>query len=223
MSKPRKIKPDGADGHRERMFIKYLNSSKNDANMRDVLEMLFYFTIRVRDTRDSAVELMRNYHGDIRAVLNAPPEELCQTDGVGPKSAFLLNLVGTIVDRLDSDEDYSGSFSEASETELIYDLIDRCADIDSEEMAIVFHDVDNRIIRTHVFSASPRNFDTNDMYRLMSLASGFHAASLTILHLAGNSDIYPCASDAKFHRYMSDALQTTGLVLRAIPLRDVYR
>lgn len=212
MAKPKKIKPEGADGHRGRMFAKFLNTPTPDANLRDVLEMLLYYPIKVRDTRDSAVELMERYDGDLQELLCAPTEELCETDGIGPRCALFLNVVGEIVNRLTTGEGIDNN-SEYSEEDILYEFMDQCANIDDDRIAAVFYDASKKFIGMHIFDSSPTSFDQNDMYRLMSLASGYHASAVAISHLVPTTPAYPNTSDTKFRRYISDALYTTGLVL----------
>ncbi len=212
MSKPKKIKPEGADGHRARMFAKFLNTPAPDANLRDVLEMLLYYPIKVRDTRDSAVELMKRYDSDLQELLCAPTEDLCETDGIGPRCALFLNVVGEIVNRLNSGQD-SDYDPEYTEEDILYEFMERCAEIDDEKIAAVFYDSSKRFIGMHIFDASPRSFDQNDMYRLMSLASGYHAAAVSMAHLVCGTSAFPDMADTRFRRYISDALYTTGLVL----------
>ncbi len=193
------------------MFAKFLNTPAPDVNLRDILEMLLYYPIKVRDTRDSAVDLMDRYNGDLQKLLCAPPEDLCQIEGIGPKCALFLNVVGEVVKRLSSEED--GGESEYSEEDIMYEFMERCADIDDEKIGAVFYDASKRFIGIHVFDATPRSFNQNDMYRLMSLAAGYHAAAVSIAHLVPGTTAFFDVFDTKFRRYISDALYTTGLVL----------
>lgn len=100
--KPKKIKPAGADGHRSRMFDKFLAANDNNVLPRDIIEMLLYYPIKIRDTRDVAVALMDKF-GSADKVLSAPGEELSSTEGVGEGSARFLQMVGCAARRL-SDE-----------------------------------------------------------------------------------------------------------------------
>ena len=213
VAKQRKIKPEGADGHRSRMFAKFLNSSQGDVQLRDVVEMLLYYCVRVRDTRDSAVELMKKYNGDIRRLLSAPIDELCETDDIGPRSALLLSIVGEIVSRLDDTPIGAQDAPESSESDILYALLDKCLQLDTEAIAVIFYDALGEPIETNIFDTSPKDFDQNDMYRLMSLAAGYNSAAVAVAHLAGDPELFPNANDTRFKRYISDALQTTGLTL----------
>ncbi len=215
MSKPRKIKPEGADGHRSRMIAKFLNSSSGDVLPRDIVEMLLYYPVKVRDTRDSAVDLMKRYNGDIESLLSAPPEELCQTDDIGPKSALLLNVVGEIVSRLKGGGDEAGSLNVITEEDIIRALLDKCITLTDDAISITFYNAANTPIETHIFDASPETFDQNDMYTLMSLAAGYNSAAVLVAHLADDPQKFPVAADVSFKRYIHDALHTTGLTLKA--------
>lgn len=213
VAKPRKIKPEGADGHRSRMFAKFLNSSQGDVQLRDVIEMLLYYSVRVRDTRDSAVELMKKYGGDARRLLSAPPDELCQTEDIGPRSALLLNVVGEIVSRLDSETDVPDKACAPDESDILYALLDVCLQLTDDAVAVIFYGLLGEPLDTYIFDTSPKCFDQNDMYRLMSMAAGYNSTSVAVAHLTGDPDMFPNADDTRFKRYISDALQTTGLTL----------
>lgn len=98
-SNPRKIKPIGADGHRKRMIAKFITAYDKDLYKRDLLEILLFYSIPVRDTRDIAVNLMQENGGNIYKVLDSPADKLCKVNGIGPKSAALLKTAGIIVKR----------------------------------------------------------------------------------------------------------------------------
>lgn len=74
--KPKKIKPEDADGHRERMRERLFNALAHLIPARYVLEMLLFYVIRVADTRDIAVALYRRFNKKIRNTLEADPDEL---------------------------------------------------------------------------------------------------------------------------------------------------
>ncbi|MBQ8551595.1 MAG: hypothetical protein IJ428_02140 [Clostridia bacterium] len=207
--KPRKIKPEGADGHRSRMFTKFLNASDRDVLPRDIVEMLLYFSIPVRDTRDSAVHLMNCFDGDIRKLLNAPADILQETDGIGPSSAMLLNLVGHIADRLESED--ADTRPRLSTTEDICGLfLDHYSFPSDDELWLAFFDNSMRAVILK-FKDAPIEVYFNDIYELLRLSSKYHSQIFVLARMSYNNNVFPIAEDAMIIKFVTDMLQGSEL------------
>ncbi len=209
--KPRKVKPIGADGHRGRMFTKFLNTSDCDMLPRDIVEMLLYFSIPVRDTRDSAVDLMSRSDNNIRKLLSESPEYLQRTDGVGPSSALLLNLVGHIADRLESDSsDERKSYHTREE---ICQLFSENYNFPKEdELWVAFFDNAMRAI-IHKFKSEPIELYAEDIYNLVGLSAKYHSNILAIGRMAASRTLYPTNRDMMICRYVKSSLSASQITL----------
>ena len=207
--KPRKIKPTGADGHRSRMFTKFLNAAGRDILPRDLLEMALYFSIPVRDTRDSAVELMSYFQNNIRTVLNAPSSELEKIDGVGPESAVLLNLLGHIALRLESED---------SDDRTRYTTIDDICTLfmqnynfpEEDELWVAFFDNSMRAI-IHKFKSEPIEIYTDDIYELFALSAKYHSNTFAIARMSSAKSVYPTIRDNLIHQFIRSTLEGSPL------------
>ena len=80
------------DGHRKRMLSKFLEYGIDSLHPHEMLEILLYYAIPRRDTNPLAHELIRQF-GSIRAVFDAPYEELLRIPGVGPSAATLIKMI----------------------------------------------------------------------------------------------------------------------------------
>ena len=80
------------EGHRERLRERYRQTGLDHFTDHEVLELLLGYTILQKDTNPIAHALIRHF-GDLRAVLNASEEALCQVEGVGPGTAFFLTML----------------------------------------------------------------------------------------------------------------------------------
>ena len=86
------------DNHRERMRRRYMIEGADGFSSHELLEMLLYYSVPRGDTNGTAHALLEQ-NGGLWNVLQAQPEVLELTDGVGEKTALLLRLVGDIVRR----------------------------------------------------------------------------------------------------------------------------
>ena len=82
-------------GHRQRMKEKYLSKGIEVLSDHEKLEMLLYFTNKVKDTNAMAHGLIKEF-GNLDNVFKADIEYLTNVKGVGKETAFLINFVSEI-------------------------------------------------------------------------------------------------------------------------------
>jgi len=80
------------NGHRARLLERYIRGGIVSLNNYEILELLLTFVIPRRDTKPLAKNLLARY-GTVSAAINAPFDELCEFDGLGPRSAALFPLI----------------------------------------------------------------------------------------------------------------------------------
>ena len=80
-------------GHRQRMRSRLKRFGPEVFDTYELLEMLLYYTVPVKDTNPLAKKLLTRF-GSLDGVLSAAVEELKTVDGIGEKSAELINRVG---------------------------------------------------------------------------------------------------------------------------------
>lgn len=78
--------------HRSRVKRRFIEEGLTNFADHEALELLLFFAIPQKDTNDLAHRLLEDF-GSLRRVLEAPPEQLMQTKGIGEHAAILLNLV----------------------------------------------------------------------------------------------------------------------------------
>ena len=79
-------------GHRQRMRSKFKRCREDVFETYELLEMLLFLTIPVRDTKPIAKRLLAHF-GGIAGVMAADEDELTEVDGVGAASARLIKVV----------------------------------------------------------------------------------------------------------------------------------
>lgn len=85
------------DGHRMRMRQRAERMTVEAMRSQDIVELLLYYALPRRDTKQQAGELMNRF-GDLESLLAADEEALCSVKGVGPRSARWLRTLGELVD-----------------------------------------------------------------------------------------------------------------------------
>jgi len=83
------------EGHRERLKNRFLTEGLDSFEQHQVLELLLFYAIPRRDTNELAHKLIKKY-GSLSGVLEANPEDLASTPGVGRNTAVLLSLIPSL-------------------------------------------------------------------------------------------------------------------------------
>ena len=84
-----------AEGHRERMRGRAEQMDKEDIRSQDIVELLLYYALPRRDTKDLAVSLMEKF-GSLEAILNADAKDIAAAPGIGVNTAAWLGSVGRL-------------------------------------------------------------------------------------------------------------------------------
>lgn len=205
--KEKKIKPIGADGHRARMFARFLNSESNFLS-RDIIEMLLYFSIPVRDTRDAAVMLNDRFNGDIREMLNADADILTKIPGVGKTTAAFLNTVGELVSRIDRAPTNPTPLLRIDPESVFSALY---PPKEQEEVWVAYfdgfgHPVDLRKIDIDLKSIKP-----SDVSAIIRHAKNRNAVSVAVAHIIDSPDSFPTVTDANAQKQIASLLDLSGI------------
>ena len=95
---------DRKEGHRNRVKTKYFEKGEGAFFDYELLEMLLFYSIPRKDTKDIAKALLEKF-GSLDNVLNADIRQLTTVEGIGRESACLIKLVADLRERaLDSRE-----------------------------------------------------------------------------------------------------------------------
>lgn len=80
-------------GHRQRMRRKFSDFGPRVFDTYELLEMLLYNTVPVKDTNPIAKRLLKRF-GTLDGILCATADELLEVEGVGAKTAEMITVVG---------------------------------------------------------------------------------------------------------------------------------
>ncbi len=198
-------------GHRQRVKERFQKEGLDSFDERHALELLLFYAIPRRDTKDIARRLLDKF-GSFSAVMEAPLKMLQQVEGIGPGASTFLKLVHdtgryylnnrdqgvTILDDLNKCGDYLTNFFHGRRTESVWVL---CLDAKCKLLAcqqIAEGGNDN-------VSISPRS--------IMEVALTVNASSVILAHNHPGGFAKPSDSDVLTTRYLGRVLASMGLPL----------
>lgn len=86
------------EGHRQRVKTRYLAEGLDAFEDHQVLEMLLFFCIPMKDTNELAHKMIMEY-GSLAGVFEANPTDLCKRCGVSENTAILVSLIPSLARR----------------------------------------------------------------------------------------------------------------------------
>lgn len=82
--------------HRARVREKFIKNGFKGFLDYEILEMLLFYCIPVKDTKKTAKDLIKEYK-TLANVFEAPRKDLMKIEGIGPNSALFLSMIPEIV------------------------------------------------------------------------------------------------------------------------------
>lgn len=145
---PEKKAGEEHDGHRERLWGRYINAHESMPD-HELVELMLFNIIPRANTNELAHRLLRRF-GSIRGILEAKPEEIMSVKGATPNIARFLLLYGEIEKRLQKvkEREYFNTKDLASS------LIEKIGKLPYEHIAIITADSKGRVISKLFYSES---------------------------------------------------------------------
>lgn len=87
-----KEKENAHAGHRARLKNRFLTEGLDAFNEHQILELLLFYTIPIKDTNEIAHDLIKTF-GSLSRVFDAHPKELQKVRGISEHSSALLSMI----------------------------------------------------------------------------------------------------------------------------------
>ena len=181
------------DGHRQRVYDRFLKEGLDSFSPHNVLEMLLFYSIPRADTNEIAHRLIERF-GSLAAVFDAPESELTKVTGVGERSAVLIKMIPQLARYYMTDKTadviITGS-RQAGEY-----LLPRYVGRTVETVMVVCLDNKSKVINTVIVHEGNINVSEVSIQAIASVALQSKASAIIIAHnhpdgiaLPSNDDI----------------------------------
>lgn len=187
-------------GHRQRQRTAYFENGIEVMTAYEVLEMLLFASIPVRDTQVFARLLLRRF-GSIGQVLDAQIEELVQSEGIRENSAIWLKVAGELCKRYAYGEREDPILLDSAEAATTYvtSLFSRDEDTNKKiTLYMLMMDDACRLLRSvkiGTYSIEPLR---TEMDTFIHLISSSHASSIMLAHSHPSRPLVPNYDDLLF-------------------------
>lgn len=200
--------------HRARVLEKFRRFGLDVFADHEVLELLLFFAIPRVDTNPIAHRLLARF-GSLHAVLEAPREQLCEVEGIGPRAADLLRLSAALWARYQQDVAKSERHSDKlnSFEKIGAYFVPQFAGEQDEVLLAAYLDGAGRVIKCEEVARGGRTHVTMDNYKIARAALLCGAAGVALAHNHPDGRVAPSAEDIAVTNRLEQALAGLGLQL----------
>lgn len=203
-------------GHRQRLRDRFLGSREDSLPDYELLELLLFFSVRIRDTKPLAKKLLEDF-GSFGSVLNAAPERLQDFSLLGEDNNLhhtlaLFKAVRVLAARM-SKEDASEGTVLTNWDKLIAYLRTSMAHRTVEQFRVLFLDRRNVLIADEIQNEG--SIDHTPVYprEVVKRALTLDASAVIMVHNHPSNHPTPSQGDIDMTRVVKQALHNVGVVL----------
>jgi len=196
-------------GHRERLRRKFMSAGAGALHDYELVELLLTYAIPLKDVKPIAKELLAR-HGDLAGLMDAPPEELEKTEGVGRNSAILISLIKNICAEYLAIK-MRGKDSLSSPSSVIDFARMKLAGLREESFMVVYLDAKNHVNDHEVINSG--TVDQTVVYprNIIKKALAKDASGIIIIHNHPSGVCEPSQSDIRITKLIKEAAKTVNI------------
>jgi DNA repair protein RadC len=204
-------KPHPGEGHRARLRQKFLEHGLVKFTDEEVLELLLTLATPRRDCKQQARGLMAAF-GSLQAVLDAPPKDLAQIKGIGPKNVLGLKLVPAVARRYLEDRLlHGGAFKDAVQAAEYLELSMR--PLTREVFRVMLLDAQRQVRGVEDLSAGTLTEAVVYPREVVAKALSGGAAAVVCAHNHPSGNAKPSRADRELTRRLYHACAGVGVEL----------
>jgi len=204
---------DPGEGHRQRLRERFLQSGfKGFADHEKVVLLLTLCILRL-DVKGAAKELLARF-GNVRGVLDAAPEELCEVEGIGSVTPVALQIIREAATLYLQESAMEGQLLDS--TSALADLFRvRLGPLKHEVFEVAYLDKSYRLIRNGIERLEEGLADRTRVYpsKVMRAALQKHAVYIVVAHNHPSGQLAPSAEDIQLTRSLQHAAKALDLHL----------
>jgi len=201
-------KPDYL-GHRQRLRERFLNGGHGALQDYEILELLLAQAQKRIDTKPIAKALIKRF-GSFAGVMAATPEQLQETEGVGPVAAVMIKVVQTCALRM-AQQDVLKREVIGSWKKLLDYLRMAMAEQKTEQFRLLFLDNKNALIADEEQQRGTVNHTPVYPREVVKRALELGASAIILVHNHPSGDPTPSQDDIEMTKEVAAAADKLGI------------
>lgn len=198
-------------GHRKRLRDRFVKAGFEGLADYEVVELLLTLAIPRSDVKQPAKALLQKF-GNVRAVLDAPIEELREVNGLGEVAPITLKIIREAASLyLQQSSEHADCLAEPDLLIRFWRV--RIGNLPHEVFQVAYLDSGSRLLRDGVETLEEGTVDRAAVYprRVVEAALKRHASTLVFAHNHPNGDVAPTEQDKTLTRSLVLAAQAVQI------------
>lgn len=205
-----KTKKETSKGHRERVKKRFLQSGLTGFAQHEVLEILLFYCLPQRDTKQIAHELIGRF-GSVAGVLDADIGELVKVKYVTENAAALFKLIPQITSLYYSQKSESISFDNSR---LLTEMFrSKFLAYKKEVFLLACFDNDLKLIGVSEISSGSASFTVADINKMASAVLKNDSTMAAVAHNHPGCSSRPSDADVALTRHIAGVFRDIGVTL----------
>lgn len=197
-------------GHRERVKNNFLESGLTGFARHEILELLLFFGIPMKDTNEIAHELINTF-GSFSAVLNAKYSDLLKIKGMTSNAALLITMLPQVMQCYINDVNESVALDDIN---VINDFfVSAYFGAKNEEIKVCCLDSEMRIISCRTVIVGEIDKARIELRKIVEEVFRANSAFVIIAHNHPNGSPVPSDADLAATRVIKNTFDSLGIVL----------
>ncbi len=198
-------------GHRKRVKDRFKNNLLDGFSEHEILELLLFYTIPRKDTKDKAKELI-DIFGNIYKVMDADINELVIKGKVTENTAILIKLIMEISKKYEQSK--FGEKIKINSSEIAFKYINSILkNYRNENVIIICLNTHNELIHYEIVSKGTIDEAVVYIRQVLSIVLLHDAKSIILGHNHPSGNISPSESDLIMTEKLKEALSYSGVSL----------
>lgn len=209
---PRKKPENIHEKHRERVRERFLKDGLDNFADHNVLEMLLFYAIPVKDTNELAHDLLNTF-GSLSAVFDARVGDLMKVKGIGKNTAVLIKMIPQLFRRYETDKLKTGNIM-LNSAELVAKYASKLfKGLTEENLYAIFLDTSCNLLDTVKISSGTKNTTAVNMRKIAESAFSVNATNLILVHNHPSGITAPSRKDVDVTINIANMAETIDLKL----------
>jgi DNA repair protein RadC len=181
------------EGHRQRIFQKFLTENNNNLTNLEILEILLMLIIPRKNVKPIAYELINKYK-NLYMVLNGEKEEIMKIEGVGCKTYRFFKIIFILIQFIQKEKIYNKQSFFNLDDIMSYCKWKMCF-LTREELHILYLNSKNQLIKDEVNSYGSINSVSINNREIIKQCLNLGATSIILCHNHPSGDSSPSKED----------------------------
>jgi len=199
------------EGHRRRLRERFLQVGREGLGDYELLELLLTYALPRRDVKPLAKDLLHHF-GDLRGVLDAKVQALCEVSGIQERTACLLTLMKALMTHY-LETEAKAKVTISSSRDLHQFLSIRMGGLKEEQFCVLYLDSQNHLLSLETLQRGTINQAIVYPRQVVEHALERKAACLILVHNHPSGVLKPSEADIRLTKAICQAARTLDLVV----------